>query len=355
MQNGQVLNLGIPSSERSESVPHTASEMTEMGGAIEQTRNDVRRTRLLLDQQFEEQQAHMRRTKVLSIVLGVLAFCLIGALWLAYLTVKRQARSTGEILALKNLTSAIGERMNAAESQLNSWKASVPQLTARMNQLQESVKSDLQSARAQTQTAITQAGQKIHQDVSQSLQSMQSRIAGVESNQREAHDTVAQLQQEVAGLRRELASVEQEATAAGARLKELQDGYQSTSTELSGVKKTVASNQTALGSITNNLNRQRMEFQVSKNKTQEIAPGILLTVRRIDVKKRQIDGLLKIAAENRSFSIHQQSIQKPLAFYLRGETRPTEFVLTQTEKQSVSGYVLVPSQTMTAAKSDPGR
>jgi len=355
MQNGQVLNLGVPPSERSESVPHTASEMMEMGDAIEQTRNDVRRTRLLLDQQFQEQQAHMRRTKVLSIVLGVLAFCLIGALWLAYPTVKRQARSTGEILALKNLTSAIGERMNAAESQLNSWKASVPQLTARMDQLQESVKTNLQSARVQTQTAITQAGQKIHQDVNQNLHSMQSRIAGVESNQREAHDTVAQLQQQVSGLQRQLASVQQEATAAGARLKELQDGHQATTTELSGIKETVASNQTALGSIANNLNRQRVEFQVAKNKMQEIAPGILLTVKGIDVGRQQIDGLLKIATEDRSFSIHQQGIQKPLTFYLRGESRPTEVVLTQAGKQGVSGYVLVPSQTMTAAKTEPNR
>jgi hypothetical protein len=65
--------------------------------------------------------------------------------------------------------------------------------------------------------------------------------------------------------------------------------------------------------------------------------------------------LLKIASEDRSFSIHQQSIQKPLTFYLRGETRPTELVLTQAGKQGVSGYVLVPSQTMTAAKAEPGR
>jgi hypothetical protein len=166
---------------------------------------------------------------------------------------------------------------------------------------------------------------------------------------------VAKLQQEVAGLRRELATVQQDATAAGARLKELQEGHQATSTELSGVKQAVASNETALGSITNNLNRQRVEFQIPKNKTQEIAPGILLTVKGIDVGKQQIDGLLKIASEDRSFSIHQQSIQKPLTFYLRGETRPTELVLTQAGKQGVSGYVLVPSQTVTAAKTEAGR
>jgi len=206
------------------------------------------------------------------------------------------------------------------------------------------VMGNLQSARAQTQTAITQAGQKIRQDVNQSLQSMQSRVVSVESNQREAHDSVAKLQQEVAGLRRELASVQQEATAAGTRLKELQEGHQTTSTELSGIKQTVASNQNALGSISNNLNRQRVEFQIPKNKTQEIAPGILLTVKSINVGKQQIDGLLKIAAEDRSFSIHQQSIQKPLTFYMRGETRATELVVTQVVKQNVSGYVLVPSQ-----------
>src|SRR5262249_15441721 len=100
---------------------------------------------------------------------------------------------------------------------------------------------------------------------------------------------------------------------------------------------------------------QRVEFQVAKNKTQEIAPGILLTVKGIDVGRQQIDGLLKIATEDRSFSIHQQAIQKPLTFYLRGESRPTEVVLTQAGKQGVSGYVLVPSQPMTAAKTEPNR
>src|SRR5262245_46225484 len=273
MHNGQVLNLGVAPSDRPQSAPppHSANEMSEMGSAIEQTRSDMRRTRMLLDQQQEEQQAHMRRTRVLSIVLGIIACCLIGALWLAYPTVRGQARSTGEILGLKNLTSAIGERMNAAEAQLNAWKASVPQLTARMDQLQESVKKDLQTARSQAQRTATEVGQRIRQDVNKSLQTMQSRVAAVESNQREAHDTVAQLQQEVAGLRRELASVQQEATAAGARLKELQDSSQATSTELTGVKQTVGLNQTALTTITNNLNRQRMEFQIGKNKTQEIA------------------------------------------------------------------------------------
>jgi len=344
MQNGP-LNLGVAPSERTESVPPpTSSELTEMGSALEQTRSDMRRTRLLLDQALEEQQTHMRRTRILSIVLGVFAFCLICALWLAYPTVRSQARSTGEILGLKNVATAIGERMNAAESQLNAWKASVPELSSRMDQLQESMKTNLQSARTQAQAAATQVGQKISQDVNQSLRSVQSRLAGVESVQREAHDSVAQLKQEVAGLRRELASVQQEATAAGARVKELQESHQATSTELSGMKQAVASNQTALSSINNNLNRQRVEFQVPRNKTQEIAPGIILTVKGIDVGKQQIDGLLKIAAEDRSFSIHQQSVQKPLTFYMRGEARPTELVLTQVVKQNVSGYVLVPSQ-----------
>lgn len=352
MQNGQVLNLGVAPSDRPQSAPpHTANELAEMGSAIEQTRSDMRRTRMLLDQQLQEHQSHVRRTKVLSVVLGILAFCLIGALWLAYPTVKGQARSTGEILGLKNLSTAIGERMNAAESQLGAWKAMLPDMTTRMDRIEGSVKSGLQTARSQAQAAAMQ----VKQDVNRSLQNVESRVAGVESNQREAHDTVAQLQQQVAGLQRELAVVQQEATAAGARLKELQDGHQATNTEVSGVKQAVASNQTALDSITNNLNRQRIEFQVPKNKTQEIAPGIFLTVKGIDVGKQQVDGLLKIGPEDRSFSIHQQSIQKPLMFYLRGETRPTELVLMQAGKQFVSGYVLVPSQTMTTAKADPGR
>jgi DNA repair exonuclease SbcCD ATPase subunit len=351
MQNGQVLNLGMAPSDRLSSAPQTANERTEVDGAIEQTRSDLRRMRMLVDQQLAEQQAHIRRTRILAAVLGILAFCVIGAIWLAYPTVKGQARSTGEILSLKNLTSAIGDRMSAAESQLSGWKAMLPDLSTRMDRIEGSVKSGLQTARSQAQAAATQ----VKQDMNRSLQRVESRVAGVESVQREAHDSVAQLRQEVTGLKRELAAVQQEATAAGARLKELQDGHQATNADVSGVKQSVVSNQTAIASIANNLSRQRMEFQVPKNSTREIAPGINLTVYGIDVGKQQIDGVLRIVAESRSFSFHQQSIQKPVTFNLRGETRPTELVLTQAGKQAVSGYVLVPSQTMTAAKADPGR
>lgn len=353
MQNGQVLNLGVaPSSDRPQSVPpQTSNDLAEMGSALEQTRSQMRHTRMLLDQHAQEQQSYIRRTKVLSFVLGIVALCLIGALWLAYPTVMGQARSTGEILGLKNLTTAIGDRVNAAESQLSGWKAMLPDLTSRMDRVEGSMKSGLQTARTQAQAAATQ----VKQEMNRSLQRVESRVAGVESNQREAHDTVAQLQQEVAGLKHELATVQQEATAAGSRLKELQDSHQATNADVSGIKQAVVTNQTALASITNNLSRQRMEFQVPKNKTQEIAPGINLTIYGVDAGKQQIDGMLRIVAESRSFSIHQQSIQKPLTFYLRGETRPTEVVLTQAGKQGVSGYVLVPSQAITTAKVDPGR
>jgi cell division protein FtsB len=333
MQSGQVLNLGTTSSDKP----------PQMDDLIEETRSEVRRTRIQLERQQEEHAAHARRTKILTIVLAVLIALLIGSWWFAYPAVKGRGATVAEMIGLQRTLEGIGERMNANESQLSKWTVALPGVMDRLDQVQASMKTNLQAAKSQAQSAATQVGQRIREDVNQSLQLIESRMAGLESNQHEAHQTVSQLQEQVADLKRELATLRKESTVSAETIKQLQDGQQSTATELTGIGERIVSNQAAVGALANLVERQRVEFQLPRNRVNEVAPGIFLTVKGVDVGKQQIDGFLKFAGNDRTLRIQGQPAQKPLTFYVTGEERPLELIVTSVEKNTVSGYVLMPS------------
>jgi DNA repair exonuclease SbcCD ATPase subunit len=247
------------------------------------------------------------------------------------------------MLSMQTVTNTLGERMNSVEGSINNVASSFPTLSNRVDQLQASMKTNLQAVRNQAQAAATQAGQRIREDVNRSMQAIQSRLAALESNQKEAGEHVNQLQDQVAGLKRELAVMREENSVATERIKELNDAQQTSRTDLSGLTEKVATSQTALSTLTNRIDRKRIDFEVQDQRTGQIAPGILLVVRHTDPGKQEIDGTLERGAEARSLEIRGQGIQKPFLFYLPGESRPVELVLTQVSKNGVSGYLMMPA------------
>lgn len=353
--SSQILNIGpgVTDKVREEKKAlHPADDSSQISDLLEQTRSDVRRIRTQLEHQEDDQDAHARRTKILSIVLVVLVLILAGAFWFAYPTLRDQQKATLEMFGLQNVANALGERMQSVEAKLEKSSAGLPALSARMDQLGASMKSTLQTAGSQAQAAATQVGQKIRVDFTQSIQAIQSRVAGLESNQHESSERVSQLQEQLAGLKQELASVREESTAATARLKELQDEQKARASAMSTLDQRMASHQTTLDSLSNRVDRKRVEFQIPTRRTEQIVPGIYLTVRRADTGKQEIDGTLQLGADSRMMPIRAQSIQKPLVFYSASESRSMELVVTRVDKNQISGYIMIPGPTIIATRAE---
>ena len=93
------------------------------------------------------------------------------------------------------------------------------------------------------------------------------------------------------------------------------------------------------------VNRNRIDFEVSPNKTKEVAPGIFLTVRDTDVERQQINGWLQISAEGRTVWLHDQGAQKAMIFTTKRDERRHELIFTRVGKRAVSGYLLIPTIT----------
>jgi hypothetical protein len=90
------------------------------------------------------------------------------------------------------------------------------------------------------------------------------------------------------------------------------------------------------------VDRNRIDFEVSRNKTQEVAPGIFLTVRDTNVERQQINGWLQISEDGRTVWLRDQSAQKVMIFTKTHDERGHELIFTRVGKQGVAGYLLIP-------------
>ena len=339
MQTSQTLNLG-PAPGKVDPKPPTEGDSKRTQELLDETRSYINRTWTRMDRQQEEHEAHLRRTKILSIILIVLIGLFATAAWFSYPAFNGQKKAVADMSGLQTVANKLGERVGSVEKKMT---AGLPALTDRMSQLETSVKTNLDQARNQAQAAATQVGQRIRDDVNQSIRAIQSRLSGLESNQKESSERVNQLQDQVAGLQKELATMREEASASSARIKELTDAQQSSSRDLSGLNDRVAAGQTALNTLANRVDRKRVDFDVANRDAKQIAPDIFLTLRRTDAGRQEVDATLKIGADGGSLPIRAQGIRKPVLFYGSEEGRPIELVFTQIAKNRVSGYLIMPA------------
>jgi uncharacterized protein YoxC len=338
MQSGQILNLdpGAPGRINPDTpvAEHQAERTAE---SINHARFDIRRTQLQLEQQIEQQEAHEKRTNILTISLAVLVVFFGAALWFAYPVFRDHNKTLADMLGIQNFTAALTPRVNTLETKLDN---TLPQVANRIDQMEASMKSSLQTVRNQAQSTVARAGQRIRDDVNRSLQAIQSRMTGIESNQKEAAERVAQLQNEVTDLKREITAARAESSAAGERLKQLQEQQQASSNEMSTLTQRLTTSQSAIANLNNRVDRKRIDFDVTKDKPAEIIPGVHLTVKRVDQRRQEMDGTLQLSADSPNLTIRGQGIQKPMLFHTPDDGKPIELVLTQVAKNRVAGYVL---------------
>ena len=348
MSSAHVLNLGDnqPRKPKTE-IPPVEDTFTQDKDLLEQTRADVRRMRIQFERQQDEHESHQQRTKILSIVLGVLFVWFVVSLWVFYPAIRDQKKSLADMLGLQTLTNTLGGRMGSMQDSLKTLAGSLTLLAGRMDQLELNMKSNLEAARGGAQ----QVGQRIREDVNRNLQAMGNRLSGVESNQKEAADRVTQLQQQIAGLQKDLATTREQASTATEQLKQLTEAQQSSTKEISGLNQKVATSQTALSTLSNRVDRKRIDFEVPTRKAeQQIAPGIYLTVKHADTGKHEIDGMLQVGGSSQNITIRGVSILRPISFTTADDNRPIQFVLTDVAKDKVSGYLLMPESANSASR-----
>jgi hypothetical protein len=89
--------------------------------------------------------------------------------------------------------------------------------------------------------------------------------------------------------------------------------------------------------------RQRVDFQLHNNQTEQVAPGIYLTIKDADVEHQQVDGWLQIAKDGRIVWIRGQGAEKTLSFASQSGSHPSYVIFTRIDSRGVSGYFMLPA------------
>src|SRR5262245_45857111 len=115
MQRSHILNLDSDPANEADSALPRVEDRYHQEDLLEQARSDVRRVRLLVDQQHEE---HERRTRILSVLLGILIVLLAAGAWYSYPVLRTQKTNVAQMVGLKGLSDGLGNRLNAVEGKL---------------------------------------------------------------------------------------------------------------------------------------------------------------------------------------------------------------------------------------------
>jgi hypothetical protein len=110
----------------------------------------------------------------------------------------------------------------------------------------------------------------------------------------------------------------------------------------SGLDRQLSSNQTAVSALGYKVDRKRIDFELPSGRTQQIADGIYLTIKKTDVERQRVNGWVQIARDGRFVWLRGQGAQNPIDFSSRTDARPDQLVITQVGRDTASGYILVP-------------
>ena len=268
------------------------------------------------------------------IVLALLA----GAVWYSYPFLVRQSLLPEQLTSTKEMLDGVGQRVASAEERLQSWVDDRDILRAQISDLEKRVRSGLGSVRKQTAEVASAVGQQLQAEIEKRMEPLRVRLAGMEAAQETERARVARIQGEVANLKRDVTQ-------------QIADLRQGISRDVLDVNRRVDGNQGEVSQLARLHDRERVTFEVSKDRSSEVAPGIHLTIKQTDVARQTVDGWVQLVPDARTLWVSNQKIQQPMIFYTQQDSRPHELVIMRVADGSAVGYLLVPRSSVEAAPS----
>ncbi|HWP84606.1 MAG TPA: hypothetical protein VNN17_05415 [Terriglobia bacterium] len=314
-----------------------SGDFLEMKRWVQQARGDAERARAIAEQTREdikdlrwELEGQGRKASGSAWAAGIVAMALIAACLYGYYRLESDRSLLAGFPAVESSLRAMGQRVSTAEEMLRSWAGDWDGMNERLSKVERNSSAVLRQARDFATTQAAKVHQELQGELANRSQSLEKDLGELEAAQQQDQKLMANLRQEIAGVRQETA----------ARMAQTQE---QTGQALSDLRRDVNRNREEFAAVARNLDRQRLDFEIRKDRTTEVAPGLTLTLSGFNVSHQQVEGRLHLIADGRILWIRGQGIQQPVRFYSRKDDRPYEVVFTRVSKDGAIGYVLAPA------------
>jgi hypothetical protein len=335
--NSGSANAGETQTQRAASGATEPEDFLRMKNWVQQARSDAERARVLAEQTREdikdiqwELADHGRKASRSGWTSAIVALALVGACVFGYYQLRNNADLLAQFPAVQTALSAVDQRVNAAEQQIRSWSGDWEGMNARMEKVEKNASANLRLARDYATEQAAKVQHQLQAEMDNRTHSFNSGLSELEAANQETHREIGQLEQEIAAAKSETQD-------------QLAQSKQETGRVLGDLQSAVNRNRDDFDMMAQSLDRQRLDFEISKDQTREVVPGVTLTVSNTNVSYQRVEGRLHVIADGRILWIRGQGIQQPVRFYTMKDDRPYEVVFTRVHEDTAVGYVLAPS------------
>jgi hypothetical protein len=275
-----------------------------------------------------EAQRRSKGTGGLWLAFAFLLALLGGAAYFGNRTLQETDIRLSKVPAMLKSLVTVDTRLSGVESQLSVWSRNWQDLSSRLNQVEKNARVEYARARkhAEVLTAQlrTQVGQ-LQKQIADREQAVDARLGQLDASQKTAQERIAQLQQQLFDAQQELASLRQE-----------------TNGDLATLHQHVAGNDRELGQLTSEVERRRVDFELSKNQITNLSTEVTMDLTATDPQYQRFSGWVYYEPDRRYLWIRQQGVMQPVLFYDAQKSRQYEVVVTALREGSAVGYLLVP-------------
>ena len=299
--------------------------MTLSNSMFEATKNDWSAQQETIEPRSRG-ESHSSSVFILALAVALAVLAGVG-----YMAVKKKniqiAQLFGDHAAVHTLT----QRVDTAESTLRDVTGRWEGLSQHVTTLEGKVNHNLQQSRKYAESLSEQLHQQMSAELAARTSTLDARLTQVESEEAAQRLQLAEVEGE---LRQQIASAQEE-----------------TGRDLLSVHQQLDNNARNLGSLSQRLDRQRVNFEVPKGRTVEPVPGISLRISGTNNRHQRFRGSLGLLQDGRTLALRDEGVDQPVRFYRKEGEEPYELVVTDVTKHSVSGYLLVPARQQAAAGS----
>ncbi len=274
-----------------------------------------------------------------------------GGLWYARPELQRQAAAIREVPAIHDSVNSISQRMEQAEGQLKSWVNDRDGLRDQMAQLQDNVKARLGEQQRQLRNARDAIMARVNIELAQRDSAINSRLAHWEAQREEDQAAIAGMRQQLTGLEKSIGRQQERLIAMESNASA---DKQVLEQQVASVRDDENQNRGEVRELARSLETRRVDFEVSKNHSRQLAPGVSLCVTKTDVAHRRVDGWMWIMPDRKTIWLRGQGAMQPVIYYSAVDGKRREVVFTHTTSDGAVGYLLLPAGAREVAYARPG-
>ena len=289
-----------------------------------------------------------RRHHFLTTFLILLTLALAGIAWYAYPMLKRHDVTLSQIPAsltdIQKDLFGLGERAKAADAKLDDWSSRQDELRSQLNKARGDLMARIDSAKKQASEASTALVERVRSEVATQMDSVKTQLARLETSREGDREQIARLQQELTQVRSQVQQQGQEIASVEGRVDK---NAASSEQEIAGVKATQQRDRGDFDAYADKFAVKRVDFEVTRNHSSQVAPGISLQVNGTDVSYQKVSGSI-LTPDRHTIWLRQLKVQEPVFLTSFADGRTRELVITRVNKTGAVGYVLVPAQEATS-------